>query len=643
MRYAYLLCMTACFMLSLNAQLSDTGLFGREAIVISDTSETLNNSSLSFERLLSSYQWSFNHRTNYVNDRWFLMLEERFRSSLIRTERRFIKDQQELRFLGGRRLTDRFDVRVSSSSLFLSDNQITGLNDAAIANAHTGIGFRPVDNVTIAPYIGYTVDRQADRIDRGISYLARLRGDNIEYAETFLNIDGQFSLQRVDPRTTASHFLRVDVDREFDTQTFINFGTYYTYSRREFYFPADDRTQDLFNVSMNIDQRYDRRMGTTGGVHYALRRNIVGVVSTSIDWRTVTRGYFYQPTTPFSSYLFDTSVKEFSMNVRMGLRYTFGDRFSGTSHITYNERSEEHSLSSIDAGLPSSFVEDRAASEFLKNNIAQRTTLATQGNVRLARGHHLTFAGSSSILRYDTPSPINFDDRDELRLLFFTGTRHDLNRYLTLDLAIDLIMTHVVYLRAQRSANNNWNRVLRFTPALTYEPVDWFKTTSAFEVLANYTVYDFEDMVTGLRSLSYRQVGWIDSSRVLLTENIRLDFFSQYRRYERGELRWNAFAERPLHSFEEITLIASIRYDILHGSIAFAGGIRYFNRNRYRYNQREREFETQLRNIGPTCFIYWNIDNRLKLTVRGWYEMQYRDSVYFSSIPNLSIEIGARF
>ncbi len=626
-----------------DAQLPDASGFGRDVPVVSDTSVTPHSSSLSFERLLSSYQWILNHRTHYVNEKWFLMLDKNFRSSLIRTDRQFIKDQQELRVLGGRRITDRFDVRVRGSSLILSDNQITGLNDAAISNAYTGVGYNPADNITIMPYLGYTIDRQALKTDRGLSYLAQIRGDNIEYAETFFNIDGQFSLQQVDPRTTASHFLRVNVDREFDEQAFINVQTYYTYSRREFYFPADEVTQDLFDVTMNIDQRFDRRIGTAGEIQYALRNNITGVVNTSIDWRTVTRGYVYQPTIPFTSYLFDTSVDEFSLNVRLGFRYAFGERFSGTSHITYSERSEEHRLRSITTGIPASFVEGRAESEFIKNNISQRTTLATQGNFRLAHGHRLIFAGSSSILRYDTPSPQNFDDRDELRVLLFTGTRHDLNRYLTLDLAADLIMTHVVYLRAQRSANNNWNRVLRFTPALTYEPVDWFKTTNAFEVLANYTVYDFEDILTDLRSLSYRQVGWIDSTRVFLSDNTRLNFFSHYRRYDRGELRWNTFTERPLHSFEELTIIAAIRYDIGHRSIAFAGGIRYFNRNRYRYNQREREFETQFRSIGPTCYIYWDIDRRLRLTVNGWYELQYRDSVYFSSIPNLSIDIGARF
>ncbi len=625
------------------AQVPEIIAFPREALVVTDTLAAPHSTSLSFERLLSSFQWNLNHQTNYIHDRWFLMIDENFRSGLIRTDRQFIKDQQELRILGGRRLNDRMDVRVSGSSLFLSDDQITGLNDAGISDMYAGMGYTLFDNLTVVPYVGYTIDRQAEKTDYGWSYLARLRGENIEYAETFLNIDSQFSLQQVDPRTTASHFIHVDLEREFDRQTFLTVQSYYTYSRREFYFSADDVTRDIFNVAMNIDQRFDQRVGTAGEIQYSLRENITGMVRTSIDWRTVTRDYFYQPTTPVTSYLFGTSVDEFSLNARIGLRYSFVDRFSGSSHLTYSERSEEHRLSSVDETIPSSFVDERAESEFRKNNISQRTTLATQGSVRLAQGHRFNFAGSTSILRYDTPSPLSFDDLDELRILLSTGTSHTINRYLTLTVSADLMLAHVVYLRAQRSANNNWNRVLRLTPALTYEPFDWLRTTNAFEVMANYTVYDFEDMLTNLRSLSYRQMGWIDSTRVQLTENTRFDFFSHYRRYERGEIRWDAFTERPLHSFEEVTLIASVRYDVRPGSIAFAGGIRYFNRNRYRYIQREREFETQLRNVGPTCYIFWDIDRRLRLTIQGWYELQFRDREHSGSIPNMTVDIGARF
>jgi hypothetical protein len=625
------------------AQIADMPPPEPGTLIVADTATVPHRSTLRFERMLSSFQWNLDHQTNYTGDRWFLTVDERFRSSLIRTDRKFVRDQQDLRVLGGRRLTERFDVRASGSTLFLTDNQITGLNDASITNLYGGVGMVPVEGLTLAPYIGYTIDRQAATTDRGVSYLARLYGDDLVWSDTWFRVDGQAMLQQIDPRTIARHYLRVEADHTIDPQTSVRVQTYYTYSRREFYIPADDATRNIFGVGTNIDRRFDRRFGTAGEMRYALGEGLSGMISAAIDWRTVTRDYRYKPVTPISSYLFGTMVDEFSLSTRLGLQYTAGMWFSGGSYIQYAERSEEHGLQSVDPAIPPSFVEGRAESEFVKNNIARRTMFGTHGTFHLSRNHRITTTGTASILRYDTPSPRNFDDRDELRIVFAAGSRHELSRYLVFQTSIDAVMAHVVYLRAQRSANNNWNRVLRLSPSVTYTPAAWLQTTNAFEVLANYTIYDFEDMLTNVRSLSFRQVGWIDSTRVSLTGRTRIDVYSHYRRYDRGELSWRSFAERPIHSFEEVTIIASLRYDIRPPAIAFAGGIRYFNRNRYRYNQRAREFDSQWRTVGPTCYIFWDIGGDISMRIEGWYEFQYRDSEHVASIPNISIEIGARF
>jgi hypothetical protein len=44
-----------------------------------------------------------------------------------------------------------------------------------------------------------------------------------------------------------------------------------------------------------------------------------------------------------------------------------------------------------------------------------------------------------------------------------------------------------------------------------------------FEVLANYTVYDYEQKLLW-RGFSYRQFSWVDSTRIDLAHNIGLDF-----------------------------------------------------------------------------------------------------------------------
>jgi hypothetical protein len=639
-----ILIVTTTCIIKLNAQITGPAFTRDPVLIEQDTAGGPHHSRLTFERLLSSFQWNFTHRTSFFSERWFLMLDEQFRSTLIRTDRNFLKDQQELRMLAGHRITDRFDIRMQGSSLFLSDDQITGLNDAGINSAHGGFGYVLYPGLTLAPLIGYVSDRQADRTDKGLSYLARLQGSDLELMdEFFMHIDAQYLLNKVDPRETAQHYVYLSADREFEGQTYAGFRTYYTSSRREFYFPADQPTQDIYMILTNIDRRNDRRIGTSGEMQYEINPSLIGRFTAALDWRNVTRGYHYQQTVVPSQYLYDTAVDEFMINLQLSMRYYLGRTLTGFTYISYSERAEEHTVSGIPSSIPPVFYERRIENEFIKNNISKRTTVGTYGNIRMHAAHRFLYSGSASILRYDTPSTLNFDDRDELRIFSTLGTEHDIGRYVKLRLGIDLTYSHIVYLKAQRSANNNKNRVLRFIPSVTYSPFPWLTTTNGFEVLANYTVYDFEDVVSNLRSLSYRQVGWLDSTRVNLSKSTSLSVFSQYRRYERGELQWKGFSERPVTSFEELTLIAMLRYELFDGDVAFAGGIRYFRQDRYRYEVRDRIFETRFINSGPICSVYWRIGRKYLLKLNGWYERQSRDGRTLISIPNLSVDINTRF
>ena len=73
-------------------------------------------------------------------------------------------------------------------------------------------------------------------------------------------------------------------------------------------------------------------------------------------------------------------------------------------------------------------------------------------------------------------------------------------------------MNHIVYIYAEESANNNINRILRLSTGGTYSGAN-VSSTNSFEVSANYTVYDFEDLVPNYQSYSFRQFTAMDSSQ----------------------------------------------------------------------------------------------------------------------------------
>jgi len=157
------------------------------------------------------------------------------------------------------------------------------------------------------------------------------------------------------------------------------------------------------------------------------------------------------------------------------------------------------------------------------------------------------------------------------------------------------------------------------TPRVLCRPLSMITTSNTFEVLANYTVYDFENELARIRSYSYRQFGWLDSSTVAVTDRIALDFFVYLKLYERGQLNWNEFTERTESSFSDETYAAQVRFTPNPRTV-FAVGLRYFSQTRYVYETAGKRLDSFLSSIGPTCLIQYDFGAQSTVSFRGWYE-----------------------
>jgi hypothetical protein len=195
-----------------------------------------------------------------------------------------------------------------------------------------------------------------------------------------------------------------------------------------------------------------------------------------------------------------------------------------------------------------------------------------------------------------------------------------------------------VYIFSSRSADNTWNRVIRLAPRLAFSPSPEFTSTNTFEVLANYTVYDFESPSSPIRSFAFRQFSFVDSSGFDLTNRLRLEWFSGIRLYEQGELRWADFSELPLTSFEDHTYLGTVRYRFRRG-LLFSAGIRYFSQRRYVFTGQERTLDRYLRSIGPVAGIVWNVGEQTEFSTNGWFENQVQTGSAGRSFANLTMSL----
>ncbi len=255
---------------------------------------------------------------------------------------------------------------------------------------------------------------------------------------------------------------------------------------------------------------------------------------------------------------------------------------------------------------------------------------------------HINF--SSSILRYNTPSGNNNDDRDKLSLITELGYSRKLNPYLYFSVSGRLYFVHYVYLRATRSAQNNWNRVISLRPSILFD-VGIIKLRPTFEVLANYTVYDFEDKVSGINSFSFRQLSYSDSLYLGFTNRISLQSSVYFRYYENGLLYWKSFAETPQNSnFENLSKgYLFLKQD---ENVAIAAGARYYFLKTINLQQglatpSNRDY--RLISIGPQALISYEFESGSEIRFEGWYEFQRVNQQDVREIPNLFMNVRLKF
>jgi hypothetical protein len=601
-----------------------------------DTLMVPNQSTLGFERNLSTYFWTGKMDYQAFLGDWDVRLNELFLSTLIQTDQKFIKDEQNFGLFLSRRLADQLRFQFDASSVILSDNRSIGINRASIHSALVGAKFLLNEIGFLAPSIGVKSDNQTGQTDNGLSYRITSQIGELDLSGYRTNFYGRFSEDRITPRKGESHAAVLSIEKNFLQQTKDSLSVQFLRNRRDFYFQADSLVALTFGITNNIEQRIEEIIDVTNQLRYGIGNQLLLTINTNVYHRGISKNINYKAANTLTGTLFDTDISEFTLDAFVQGQYRT-KRINAMLRFSSDERDENHQARSF-PGADRNQFDLQQASEQTKNNSTRRTTINGSAEVAMTSDNLLNLSGFASLLRYDTPSTENTDDRDELLMIFSLSDRQNLGSNMTFSLTADAVLNHIVYLLADRSANNNWNRVIRLSPRIEYQPIVRLKTTNAFEVLANYTVYDFEDQVYSVKSFSFRQFSFIDSTTYQLSQRMALDLSLRLKLYERGQLSWREFRERPVNYFDDRTYWGQFRYTP-QADLTFAVGFRYFSLTRFRYDVSERVFDNRIVNYGPTCLIRWYAGRSTQLLVSGWYEVQTQTGGLTESVSNLAVSI----
>ncbi len=282
-------------------------------------------------------------------------------------------------------------------------------------------------------------------------------------------------------------------------------------------------------------------------------------------------------------------------------------------------------------------VEELRQSERMRDNRWQFLQISTVQKVAVTDRDTISVDASSRIVRYDTPSALNYDDRDELSLLARASLRRRWSNALASSATLEYAATHFVFLRAQRSALSNWNRSVRL--AWTFQSVlgalTWYPS---FEILAQYTSYDFEGRVGVPTSFSFRQVSYRDSVRLVLpTGSIEAQLYVRW--FLRGDFSWSQFAEFPTGTGTEQFIRGMYWRSSQEHSVGI--GVRWYLLEQRLSAASLSQLSSSQRSIAPEAAIRLSVGTML-LELGGWYELRYLQDGQQQILPNVYLTVTRR-
>lgn len=600
-----------------------------------DTLALRNSAGILFDRNVNTFSWIGRAAVDTTVGKTYFSLKELYSSNVVLVNspggRKLQSNQQNVGLsLRHPLMTDLFGAGQWSSSIYTDDRGV-GLGNASMNSVLGGVIYFPFPSVSVSPMAGYRWDKQAMIRDQGPSVHLGARANDLDLDGYLFSAAGQYHTDNLKPRKLESHFGRVSVQKQFtpSARDSLDFGA--ARNRREFYVSGDS----------TVESRLESIFAFSNLLAYDILPRVEAAFYFGVNTRGLDKDLRFLNALPPPGQ-FNTHIDELRLDAYFQTQYRSRDGRTGAFlRLAYNERNETHAVKLPGESVPRLYAE-ASAQEESKNNLSRQTSLAGALNFPVSFSDQIFISAAARILRYDTPSLLNVEDRDELLVVASLGTRHRVSRYFDLELTLDGTLSHLVYLLSDRSANNNINRVLRFSPRTTYRPGPSFVTMNAFEVLANYTVYDFEQQVALVKSFSFRQFGWVDSSSVQITRKIGLDFFAYLKLYERGQLKWSEFRERTENSYIEKTYLVQARFTPEPG-LLFAVGIRFFSQSRFAYETAGKRQDLYLRSVGPTCLIGWQVGRHGQIGLRGWYEEQRQADGSRRGLTNMTMNILMNF
>jgi hypothetical protein len=520
----------------------------------------------------------------------------------------------------------------------------------------------PTRWLTLEPALGIALDQRPGAIDgNGFSPLRRdagplfggrvlLRPDEIQgYRMQFA---GDANLQVIAPRRGRQ--LRVDgtLEKQFDQTRFATRASYGNV-RRDAYQSVSFLNRDaaaLLPETVEATTSDTLSAGIEIGAPIASGLTLHGKVDLGANNRLI-RTYG----APTDALFFDTDFHRRSVDAESSLRYASAVLQSVLT-VSIGAETESRTLANRDR-LPPSQSAQKGALLAQADYEQSAFTLQMRHLATLSPRLSAVLETTASVLRHDTPEA-NRDDRDEVFFNGQAGLQYRLHDALTMDIRVLGTSYHTVYLKAQRSAENNVQRSLRLRPSVYWSTSAGTRVHLLSEVRATYTVDDFVLEGRLPQDQSARELRYEGTFEQDLGARIRLLADGIYSDLRLGRFFQDRFAEIPFDTLR--TYGGRLRLQVGRRVVPQLG-FRFYIRTDYdrattvAYDRLDdeglilrdeagnpirtsitRPGRRWIEQVGPTASLDWTMSNGGRLRFEGWMNRQRIRYRLYGDLPEES-------
>jgi hypothetical protein len=569
----------------------------------------------SYDKRLGSHRLDADLVFGIETGDFYADVNERFASTVVKGAGDAIRDNQRFELVLGYAPEENYRFGVATNHKFFSDSRRVEINDGASAGAELFAKYVPLSDLYFAASGGYVTDRQVGEEDAGAAYGFEGRLERRSFGDARVSSAILFRNEDVSPRKITDRTAYLLVENEFEEDVTTSLSGRYQEAGRSFYFEADSAVADLFGVRNNIRRRDERSFWFDGDASFRLSPTLDASLDAAAYTRTVKRDTRHKNLDAVAPSVFDDEIEELRFGGGGDVAYR-ANAFGARAAASYSERDERHNAVPIENANPI-FYEERVETEKRKNNRSRRAQLSLSALYAFSETESILFEASHNKLWYDTPSDLNFDDRDELLSMFSARYKNRLTPFFDAFADLETTFGQTSYLFAERSSNNHANRVIKLRLGGDYRGAR-LSSKNEFLVSANYTEYDYQDLNPNYRSYALRQALFSDSTTAILSERVALRFEGRYKTTEQGDLNWRGFTMNPNRRVDETTAIVAV--ETRYSKIVFAFGARFFSLETSSIDRGETVDRSLFESVGPVSRIEYRAGGRVRLFFDGLYE-----------------------